>query len=238
MEQLKKQILNYFKELNFKEKEHQYLISDVPIKISVSGLIKKYKFPTDWNKVLTNSAKKHRKSEAEISRSWKEAAKEGCETGNEAHLFGEIYVVDRTHKSVSGFDDAIKKFWADLPDYIIPLLLEVRMYHKKYMFAGTADILLYNTKTGQIYIADYKTNKDLFKNYQGQKMTGPFKHLLCSPFNHYKLQLSYYQILLEQIGIKVSGRKLIWLKKDGTYLLYNLEDYSDILRNELETKGI
>ena len=150
----------------------------------------------------------------------------------------EGYVVDRTHKSMSGFDDAIKKFWADLPDYIVPLLLEIRMYHKKYMFAGTADILLYNTRTGQIYIADYKTNKDLFKNYQGQRMTGPFSHLLCSPFNHYKLQLSYYQILLEQIGIKVSGRKLIWLKKEGDYLLYNLDDYSDVLRTELETKGI
>ena len=238
MEKLQEQILNYFKELNFKEKEHQYNISGVPIKISVSGLIKKYKFPTDWSKVLTNSAKKHRKSEAEISKSWKQAADKGCEIGNEAHLFGEVYVVDRSHKSMSGFDEAIKKFWADLPDYIVPLLLEIRMYHKKYMFAGTADILLYNTRTGQIYIADYKTNKDLFKNYQGQKMTGPFNHLLCSPFNHYKLQLSYYQILLEQIGIKVSGRKLIWLKKDGSYLLYNLDDYSDVLRTELETKGI
>ena len=70
-------------------------------------------------------------------------------------------------------------------------------------------------------------------------MVEPFNDLLCCSFNHYQLQLSYYQILLEQIpGVKISGRKLIWIKEDGTYLLYNTEDYTEILKQELKTKKI
>lgn len=87
---------------------------------------------------------------------------------------------------------------------------------------------------GKSLIPTHNTNKDLFKNYKGQTMIGPFNHLLDTPFNHYQLQLSYYQILLEQIeGLKISGRKLIWIKPTGDYLMYNLEDYTKELKQEL-----
>lgn len=236
MEDLKYKILDYFKDLSFQEEGHQYLCNNLPvIKTSVSGLIKQYKHPTNWKEVLKKTAERYGKTEEEVSAEWKEAADIGCEIGNKAHIFGEFYALDRTLKPKTNFDRAIQKFWDDLPDHIEPLLLEVRMYHKDYMFAGTADILLYNKNSGKLYIGDYKTNRDLFKNFGNQKMTGPFKDLLCCSFNHYQLQLSYYQILLEQIpGIKISGRKLIWVKPDGTYLLYNLEDYTDILKQELK----
>lgn len=235
MEELKTKILKYFEKLSFKEGGHQYQVDALPIKISVSGLIKKYKYPTDWKKVLKQTAERQGKTEKEISDSWNEAAAKGCSIGDKAHIFGEFYAIDRSLKAETGFDRAIQKFWNDLPEYIVPLILEVKMYHKKYMFAGTADILLYNTKTKQIYIGDYKTNKDLFKNYKSQKMQEPFNNLLCCSFNHYQLQLSFYQLLLEQIpGIKVAGRKLIWIKEDGTYLLYNTEDYTEILKQELK----
>lgn len=235
MENLKSDIKEFFKELSFEEEKHLYSLGDNPIKISVSGIIKKYKHPTDWKKVLKETAERQGKTEKEISEGWDNAAKIGCEIGNEAHHFGELYPFDRTLEPKTGFDKAIMRFWNDLPDYVVPLLLEIKMYHKGYLFAGTADILLYNTRTEKIIIGDYKTNKDLFKNYNRQKMTGPFKHLLCCPFNHYQLQLSFYQILLEQVpGIKISGRKLIWLKPDGTYLLYNLDDYTEELKQELK----
>lgn len=235
MEKLKVDIIEYFKDLGFKEDEHKYLLGDYTIKFSVSGLIKKYKYPTNWKKVLKESAENQGKTQEEVSKNWSDAAVKGCDIGNKAHSFGELYPFDRTLEPKTNFDIAIMKFWNDLPDYIVPLLLEIRMYHKEFLFAGTADILLYNTRTGKIIIADYKTNKDLFKNYKGQKMVGPFSHLLCSPYNHYQLQLSFYQILLEQLpGIEVAGRKLIWLKPDATYLLYSLDDYTKELKEELK----
>lgn len=240
MQELRDRINNsFFKDIVFKEEEHSYEVKSTTLKISVSGLIKKYKYPVNWDKVITDLSASSGRSRKEIKKEWKEKATIGCDIGNKAHKFGELYPFDRTIKPVTAFDRAIAKFWNDLPKHVVPLLLEVKMYHKKYMFAGTADILLYNTLTGKIIICDYKTNKDLFKNFNQQKMTGPFSHLLCCNYNHYSLQLSYYQILLEQIpGIEVSGRKLIWLKPNGTYLLYDLEDYTNILNEELKNKGI
>ena len=235
METLKEKVIEFFKDLNFEEEEHKYFIKKQPIKFSVSGLIKKYKYPTDWKKVLKYSARKNNITEEELSKKWKEAADLGCAIGNEAHLFGELYPFNKEMKPKTGYDIAIQKFWNDLPEYIVPFILELKMYHKEFLFAGTADILLYNTRTGLFIICDYKTNGDLFKNYNKQKMTAPFEKLLCCSFNHYQLQLSYYQILIEQIPeIKIHSRKLIWLKNAGTYIMYDLEDFTDILKQELK----
>lgn len=69
-------------------------------------------------------------------------------------------------------------------------------------------------------------------------MLGIFDNLLDSPYNKYQLQLSFYQILLEQIGLKVSSRKLIWLRPTGKYELYNTEDYTDVLRDWLKNNEL
>jgi hypothetical protein len=71
---------------------------------------------------------------------------------------------------------------------------------------------------------EYKTNGDLFKCYKGQTLLAPFDYLESTPYNKYQLQLSYYQLMLEEIGIKVSGRKLIYLKADATYRIFDLID--------------
>src|SRR5690606_15679463 len=126
----------------------------------------------------------------------------------------EMFVNDRSLIPSTPHEEAVVKFWNDLPDFVVPVFLELRMYHKKYMFAGTTDVVLCNKRTGQFIIADYKTNKDLFYNFKNNKLQYPFHNLLDSPFNKYQLQLSYYQILLEQLNIKVSTRKIIWLKPE------------------------
>jgi hypothetical protein len=40
---------------------------------------------------------------------------------------------------------------------------------------------------------------------------------------------------MEDIGLKVIARRLIWLKPDGTYEKYNLPDVTDKLRKALKT---
>ena len=90
------------------------------------------------------------------------------------------------------------KFWNELPPHIIPIIAEARMYHKEFLYAGTPDFLLYNTLTGKYIILDYKTNIDIFKNYNNQKMLAPFEHLLDSPVLpalQISLPFSSYQII-------------------------------------------
>jgi len=234
MEEAKIQILEYFKGLEFYEDEHKYMYHSKPIKISVSGLIKHFYEPFDSYNISLRIAKRDGISQEEVLKGWDNEGKKGISKGNKAHLFGEVYPFNKHLEPNDKYDEAIIKFWNDLPSHIVPVIMELRMFHKEYMFAGTADILLYNTITKMFIIGDYKTNKDLFKNFKGKKMLGPFKDLLDSPFNHYQLQLSFYQILFEQCGLKVSSRKLIWLLSDGTYNMYDLEDYTKVLKEQLQ----
>lgn len=82
---------------------------------------------------------------------------------------------------------------------------------------------------GKSLIPTHNTNKDLFKNFKGQRLTGRFSNFLDNPFNKYQLQLSYYQILLEQTGVEVSGRKLIWLSPNN-YKMYDCQDLTQYLK--------
>lgn len=230
-------IQNFFSKLTFNEELHKYYVDGNPLSISVSGLIEKFKHPTDWETIKINKALREGKTPEYFTKLWKEKADRACDLGTDVHLFGEQYPLDRSLKPNNKFKEAIVKFWADLPDYIVPLQLEAQMYHLKYLFGGTSDILLLNTKTNKIYIADYKTNENLFNEFNGQRMQGPFSHLLCNNFNHYQIQLSYYQILIEQIpGVKISGRKIIWLLPTGDYNMYETENFTEILKKNLETQ--
>ncbi len=233
MEKLKQDILVFFKDLTFDEESHTYKVGSKSINYSVSGLIKKLTIPFDAQAVSAAMSRTTGMSQDEILQSWETKSKLACKKGNEAHLFGELYPFNRHIKPRTKQEQAIVKFWNDIPEHIVPVIMELQMYHKEYMFAGTSDILLYNTKTNNYVLGDYKSNADLFKNYKCKKLLSPFNFLLDNPFNKYQIQLSLYQILLEQLNLKVEKRKIVWLRDDGNYLLYDTQDYTKELINIL-----
>lgn len=81
---------------------------------------------------------------------------------------------------------------------------------------------------------DWKTNKDLYKNFNSQTLLSPFHELLDMPLSTYKLQLSLYENALYKIGMKVIGRRLLWLKPNGEYEKIPLESFRKEIDNELE----
>jgi hypothetical protein len=109
-------------------------------------------------------------------------------------------------------------------------------------YAGTFDILFYydaeiegkSLNNSGLVVMDWKTNKDLYKNFKEQKLLTPFDGLLDMPLSIYKLQLSLYENALHKIGLKVVGRRILWLKPDGTYEKINLESYRERIDNELK----
>lgn len=226
-------ILNFFRDLTFEPEAHIYHVNGVPTTGSVTDRIKRYYNPFDAKKKSLEISLRDDIPQEEVLASWNNAGEIARIKGNKAHLFGELYPFNRNLRPQSQYDVAIMKFWNDLPEYVIPVLTEARMYHLKYLYAGTADIILYNTETQKFIIGDYKTNKDLFKNFAGEKMLSPFNNLLNCPFNHYQLQLSYYQLLLQQIeNVEVSYRRIVWLLPNGEYKLFDTEDYTEILKLE------
>lgn len=223
----KENIESYFSKLTFKEGSHKYFVDNIPLTCSVSNLYSRFSIPFDRQGESLKAAKRRGISQQEVLKEWDLKRDTACIKGNKAHLFGEKYPFNRAMIPTTPQEKAIVKFWNDLPDYIIPVVMELKMYHIKHLFGGTADILLYNTLTETFIIGDYKTNEKLFKNYKGKKLKSPFNNLLETNYNKYQLQLSFYQILLEQIeGIKVSSRKIVWLKDNGEYVLYDTTDYT------------
>ena len=235
LENKKIEILEFFKDLSFKEDTHQYFIKDRAVKYSVSGIVKRFEEPFKKNYMAERVALSRGISKEEVLIEWKNISKESLRIGNAAHLFGENYVFDRSLIPEDGYQRAVAKFWDELPDFIIPVFAELRCYHKTRFYAGTMDQLLYNTLNNTFMIGDYKSNKDLFKNYKGKMLTGKFNDLLDTPFNKYQIQLNYYQELIEQVpGIKISKRKIIWIKPDGEYELFDCEDYSDRIAKKVK----
>lgn len=101
---------------------------------------------------------------------------------------------------------------------------------------GTCDLLLwgedliYPDDSGFI-IGDYKTNKSLYNDYNrrfGVYMHSPFSKFIDESFSHYIIQFNLYQRMLESIGLKIVGRKLIWLK-DYEYEVIEVPKIDDLI---------
>ena len=231
-----KYINHFFQGLEFDEPTHRYSLNGVSIPVSVSGIVNKFKKPFPFEEKSKKVALEEGVTQQEIKDRWTNKKNKACELGTRVHLFGEKYTFDRSIAAQDGYEEAIVKFWDCLPSHIVPIMVEVRMHHKKYRFAGTCDTLLYNTHTGKHILTDYKTNEDLFKNFAGERLLHCFYDLLKNDFNCYQIQLSLYQILFEQTGLQIEDRRIIHFKPTGEFKLYQTEDYTDRLLYYLENQ--
>lgn len=225
----------YFYGLTFKEKSHEYFINDKKIPVSVSGLVKGFVPVQDWDAIANRVAKKEGVSKQEIVDRWREKNRIACDNGTKTHDFAEN--LSSSSSPSTPKEVGVVRFWKYLdtkePGRYILVAKELRMYHKIFNFSGTGDFILYDTLTRQFIIGDYKTNEDLFKNYNGQLLLEPFDFLLDCPYNHYQIQLSLYQLLFEQLDYRIYNRWIVYLQVDSNYKVYECYNYSDHLRSFL-----
>lgn len=226
---IREQIRKAFGTLFFNEGAHTYALKEQSLR-SVSNCVKHYKQPFDTEKVAVAYAKKNKLDVEAVKRQWSEKSKASCDFGTAVHNFAEERFYGRQKESFNGHTDAVLKFWNEIPETILPVMAEAKVYSEPLKFAGTFDNLFYCTERDGVIITDYKTNEDLYKNFKNQRMLEPFDFLLDTPLHNYELQLSMYQIPLEDIGLKVVNRFIIWLKPDGTYERIAAADYTDHLR--------
>jgi hypothetical protein len=95
------------------------------------------------------------------------------------------------------------------------------------------DSLTHTFVFGREMIITHNTNEDLYKNFKGQTLLEPFDDMLDMNVSYYTLQLSLYAIPLQNLGMNVIGRRLIWVRPDGNYEKVKLESVSDRLRQAL-----
>ena len=257
----------YTNKLIFLEGPHEYYLDGVQY-MCVSDVTHKYK-PVTGEQMAENCVKKWQKDQdpsykyygltkEEILAQWAVKSGHACEFGTEVHAFGEsmfYYMIGEPEKILpecadkfrdgiphptSLHEEAVVKFWEDIPETFVPVLAETKVFNRNGTpYAGTFDILFYyvdekNPRKSGLVIFDYKTNEDLYKNFRGQKLLWPFNDMLDMSYSYYTLQLGCYQVPLENLGYKVIGRRLIWLRPDGTYDSVKVNGVSDRIREALD----
>jgi hypothetical protein len=247
-----RKLINHFKQIVFDEASHTYKVAGKGL-TPVSTFIHKFVKPFEAEKIAPYSAKKEGCTVAEIRAKWDKQRIEACDNGTMVHDFGERYVIEtygvvsdlkyssilqhlKNDEELQPKSQALVKFWDNMPDYYQPVALELRMFCVEMGIAGTADIILWDKRDNTLAIFDYKTNKDLFKQYKDQKLLGIFRGMNDCPYSKYKIQLSTYQILLEKTGYKVSRRALVWLKEDGNYEVFDTADITDKIEGYFKDK--
>lgn len=146
-------------------------------------------------------------------------------------------------------EDAVLKFHKEMSQFDYPVLAETKVYNNfnpkaapmRTSYCGTFDILYYrdnqiDPKSSGYIIKDYKTNRELYSDFSrshGKMCLAPFGELPDEAFSMYTLQLSCYQIPLEDLGLNIVGREIIWLRDTGEYEVIPVPDVTIKLRNLL-----
>ncbi len=157
------------------------------------------------------------------------------------------YLIPYGNKQIAGvkyFEDLYNTYYNDSVQIkVYPVIPEARMYvfkdnkfGLKKRFAGTTDITLAfedpSDSKWKLISDDWKTNESLtnsFSRNKGKMMEHPFENYVDESFSHYTIQLSAYQIMLNQLEYEVPYRNIVWLKEDSTYDRYPVNDETEKL---------
>ena len=165
---IEKELKEKFSSLQFNEEPHTYELelTDRLINLpSVSSKLANFYEPFDRN-ISKYVAKSKGITQEEVLKEWDKKRDNSCNYGTKIHTFGENYVLSNIKPS-NNSELGIIQWWMDLPNYYVPVALELPMFSFNYNYAGTPDIILMNNLTGNLILGDYKTNEDLFKNHKG-----------------------------------------------------------------------
>lgn len=253
IDECRKLVSDKFGDINFVEEGHRYSIGDVEY-TPVSNIIKKYEPYVDWDQKAAQNAVKRGLKKEDVQKEWFLNNKKATISGTRTHEFGESYTnllcghpelicpqnrpqyIPEYNTLVSTYpkEDAVKKFYDELPKHIHPVGAEFKL-STKYIdgaqpICGTCDLLFYDSERDGYMVYDWKTNKSLINDYNrkyGIMMTGCMSNYIDEAFSHYMLQFNIYQRMLESVDLNIIDRVLVWLKDDGTYETYSMSKIDD-----------
>jgi len=244
--EIREKILSSFTGLVFVDEGHKYFLGDTELS-SVSSIASEYEHEFDEVAQSISYAERHGETPEYWRDQWKFTNLKATVTGTQVHSYAESlawlqighpenitddnkykyipeknWLIPTRHK-----EEAALKFWKEFPENMHVVLPETRVYNigEKIKYAGTFDLLVYYQNQAKpdksgLMILDWKTNADIYKDFSRMKnkmLYPPFDKMYDEPFGAYTLQLTLYNLALEKIGLKVIGRRIVWLKDDGTF---------------------
>jgi len=147
-------------------------------------------------------------------------------------------------------EEAVVKFMNDLPQSYHLVLNEAKVYsgknpdeskNLKEQICGTFDMLYWYDGEGDaakagFVILDYKTNANLYSQYNRDRhnmLLAPFHEIVEEDYGMYVIQLNLYALMVEDLGLRVIDRKIVWLRDDGSYEIVQVPDIMDLLRRTI-----
>lgn len=83
---------------------------------------------------------------------------------------------------------------------------------------------------GHNFLVTHNTNRELTKSFVRNKqimMLPPFDNMFDEALSHYYLQFNLYQRMMESVGLKIIARRLIHIKRDGTFEVHKVPKLDD-----------
>lgn len=239
-----------FSDIYFEELGHKYTDSLGTKYTSVTTFVGQFEPDKDWDLIAEKAIKNNKDgkytgmSVPEVRAQWKYSGDYACTLGTAVHAKLEnLWYKKAFHPDSSIFE----KFPEMKEDYdwreqkatelfnmlkktYVPVRNEFIVYDRDWKLVGTIDMLAYNTVKQCYSILDWKTSKKFDKTNRYQKMKAPFETEDDCNCNHYSMQLSVYQAILEKHcpDIKIGERVLVQIPSKETEKaeIYNCKDYT------------
>ena len=253
--EIRDKILNTFNELVFVDEGHKYFLGEKEL-MSVSVFAQQFEEEFDTVLKATNYALKNGQTPEYWIDQWKFTNLKATTKGTQVHAYAEALSWlnighpenmpdDQQYKYIpdKGWliptrpqEEAALKFWNEFPSTWHVVLPETRVYtgsQYRKGYAGTFDLLIYDEEKDGLLVLDWKTNADIYKEFsrsRGKMMFYPFNNLYMEPFGVYNIQLNAYAVCLEDINLNVIGKKIIWLKDDGSYEIVEVGNEENKIR--------
>ena len=131
----------------------------------------------------------------------------------------------------------VDNMWAVMPETKVYIESGNNPFGMNLNVSGTFDALFaFRDSKGKLKLSvrDWKTNTSLLNSYNmsmGNTLLYPFDsgEFINQPKSMYTIQLSLYQLGLQQLGYEIGDRKLLWLTDSGEYFKIDVQDVTNIL---------
>lgn len=177
---------------------------------------------------------------AEICDAWQQNGTRACNRGTEAHLQMQLCVEGEPYRADDPEVVCGQRVLDLLPDEWEAFAAEKEIFSEQADLAGSVDLIIRNTRTGQVAVIDWKcTDKlqDKLHGFGSKKLAAPMHHLDDSDGAQYGLQLSIYRwILAEEYGYDVGCLVLVSLHPDRPFFTevpYLEEEVHYIMRDRI-----
>jgi ATP-dependent exoDNAse (exonuclease V) beta subunit len=190
--------------VTFRDEGHTYRDDRGTPYVSVTTLLHRYAQPFDAPATAARMEAQGKGRAADLLASWDANRDEACDYGTRCHETAEAILQGlplphepRDEKERTAF----ASIWEFCQDTILPafdvIACELLVFHPDWYVAGTIDLPLREKETGTVWLADWKTNRQIRREgFKGSTMLWPVSHLPDCELSRYSLQLSTYEWIL------------------------------------------